>query len=59
MWTFSCLRGVETVAVGFWAVGRYSGPTLCEGAEDWDSVDILVLILSEAGAEGLLEVSWD
>lgn len=24
-------RGLETVAVGFWVAGRYSGPTHCEG----------------------------
>lgn len=41
MCTFSCVRGVETVAVGLRAVGRYSGPTHCEGAEGWDSLDIL------------------
>lgn len=24
-------RGLETVAVGFWVAGRYSGPRHCEG----------------------------
>jgi hypothetical protein len=42
MWTFSCFNGVETVAVGFWALSRYSGPTHCEGAVGRDSVDMLM-----------------
>ena len=27
------MSGVETVAVGFWVAGRYSGPRLWEGGE--------------------------
>lgn len=28
---------METVAVGFWVAGRYSGPRDSEGAWGWDS----------------------
>jgi hypothetical protein len=41
MWTFSCFNGVETVAVGFCAGSRYSGPTHCEGAVGGESEDML------------------
>jgi hypothetical protein len=41
IWTFSCLRGVDTVAVGFWVDGRYSGPTHCDVAVFLESFAML------------------
>lgn len=58
MWTFLWERAVETVAVGFWVAGRYSGPRDSEGAWGVDSVGILekcwseVLWCTRRGGEG-------
>jgi hypothetical protein len=55
MWTFSCSRGVETVAVGFWVDGRYSGPTHCEGATGCESEDMLKYVMQESERLACLE----
>jgi hypothetical protein len=39
-------RGLDTVAVGFWVAGRYSGPTHCEGGVSKP----LVMIASGSGS---------
>jgi len=54
MWTLACLRGVETVAVGFRFEGRYSGPRDWEGGcESEDMVRERLRMVSQGHVAGI------